>query len=281
MATISNRIASGKSSLQNYLLPSLTGRGRVVGLFLLLLLTWGCSTNDDDEKEDAGHATKNFVASDGIPYWVVNQQADQQRPQWESPDPSQFENKMIVMLRLQDELVPFSTDDDLMAVMNGDECRALSQRSGNDEKVFFVINVHGNSTVEANNYRLCYYSGGLRQLFEINTPPNTFHNERNLGIDSDFSPDFTVGSTKYSVKTQLTVSPGMIEAIDADWDLVGVFVDGECRGVGYPDQPFTVFSYTTSEQAELRYFSSKEQGIFTSTQKVMLTGEPQSYAFEF
>ena len=41
------------------------------------------------------------------------------------------------------------------------------------------------------------------------------------------------------------------------------------------------YKKSDGEQAELRYFSSKEQGIFTSTQKVTLTGEPQSYTFEF
>ncbi len=257
---------------------------KTMALTAVLTLAWGCSSSHDDEKDvPASSGNTTFQAFNKIPEWEVDQRADQQRPQWTPPDPSRYENKMIVMLRLQDELVPFSTDDDLVAVMEGDECHALSTRSGNDDKVFFVINVHGNSTVDANDYRLCYYSGGLKQLFELQTPENTFLNERNLGIDSDFSPTLTDGSTKYPVKTTVTVHPGLIDnlAIDTEYDLVGVFVNGECRGVGYPSQSFTVFSYASGEQAELRYFSWMEQGIYTSNSKLTLTGEPQTIIFEF
>ena len=251
-----------------------------------LTLAWGCSSSDDDEPNNGGdptYANSTFTASNNMPLWQVDQSADQQRPQWTAPDPSQYENKMIVMVRLQEELVPYSTNDDRMAVLVNNECRALSTRDGNNEKVYFVLNVHGNSSDKSQDFHLCYYSGGLKQLFELNAPENSFLDEKILGIDSDFSPTFTVGSTKYAVKTSITVSPGLIDnrPVDSSRDLVGVFVNGECRGVGEPHAPFVAFSNSNGEQAELRYFSWTEQGIFTANKKITLTGEPQDIIFEF
>lgn len=250
-----------------------------------LTLAWGCSSDDDDEKKDNEpvYANSTFMSYDQIPLWEVDQSADQQRPQWTSPDPSRFENKMIVLVRLQNELVPYSTDDDMMAVLVDNECRALSIRSGNDEKVFFVLNVHGNADDVSEKFQLCYYSGGLKQLFVLNAPKNTYLNERTVGIDSDFSPDFTDGSSKYPVKTMLTVYPGLLNnrPVSSEHDLVGVFVNGECRGIGLPGQAFTAFAYNKDEQAELRYFSWLVQGIFTTNKKITLTGEPQTVTFEY
>ncbi len=257
-----------------------------VAMFMAAVLTmsWGCASNDDDDNKGNGGltGTSTFQASQQ-PQWQVDMSDSQERPQWAAPDPSKYENKMIVMLRLQDELVPFSTDDDLMAVLAGDECRALSDRGGNAQKVYFVINVHGNSSESGDNFRLCYYSGGLKQLFVLDTPQNTFFNERNVGIDNDFSPPLLDGATKYAVKTKVTVSFPLTngDPILTENDQLAVFVDGECRGVGKAGQPFTVFTNSAGERGELRYYSQKRGGIFIAAKRLTLTGEPQSVTFEF
>ena len=79
-------------------------------------LAWSCVSSDDDNDENGLTGTSMFQASQQ-PLWQVDMNDSQQRPQWTAPDPSQYENKMIVMVRLQEGLVPFSTDDDLMAVL--------------------------------------------------------------------------------------------------------------------------------------------------------------------
>lgn len=245
-------------------------------------LAWSCVSSDDDNDENGLTGTSMFQASQQ-PLWQVDMNDSQQRPQWTAPDPSQYENKMIVMVRLQEGLVPFSTDDDLMAVLVDNKCRALSTRDGNPQKVYFVLNVHGNSSDISENFRLCYYSGGLKQLFVLNAPQNTFFNERTLGIDSDFSPEFTNGSTKYPVKTKVTVSLPLTDGapIQAEGDRVAVFVNGECRGVGHVDETFTVYTNSMDEKGELCYYSSFKKGIFTAVKKLTLTGEPQTVIFEF
>ncbi|MBO4811639.1 MAG: hypothetical protein J5552_08755 [Prevotella sp.] len=250
----------------------------------MFFLLCACSSSDEDDDNDNGLVTSSstFMAQEK-PSWQVDQSANQQSPQWTSPDPSQYENKMIVMVRLQEELVPFSTDDDLMAVIVGNECRALSTRDGNAQKVYFVLNVHGNAADISEDFVLCYYSGGLKQLFMRRAPDNSYFNERTLGIDSDFSPEFTEGSTKYPIKTKLTVNLGLMDnrSIGTEQDVVGVFVGDECRGVGKVGKPFTVFSNSSGEQGELRFYSSAEKGVFTANKKLTLTGDPQTITFEF
>jgi hypothetical protein len=208
--------------------------------------------------------------------------SDQAKPQWQSPTPALYENKMIVMLRLQDELVPFSTDDDQMAVFVGDECRALSQRSGEGEVIYFVLNIYGNTSTDPEDFALCYYSGGLRQAF-WRRGENGFLDELNIGTDNDFVLDLMTGTTKYARQTVFIVKPKSKEGItvDNDADLVGVFVGGECRGKGKPGKPFNVFHQQEGEQAQLRYYSSSKGGIFTQTAPLKLDAGYQTIDFNF
>lgn len=248
-----------------------------------LTMVWGCSSdNNDDGGDDKGTALEGYAnfTSSATPQWQVDMTDNQQRPQWAAPDQSKYENKMIVMVRLQDELTPYSTDDDLMAIFVQNECRALSLRDGNDEKVYFVLNLHGSAN-EEKNFTLNYYSGGLKQLFSL-TGQNTFQNELNVGIESDFSPNLMYGSTKYAVKTIVTVEmPEPMPFEESDNDLIAAFVGGMCRGTGKPGQPFIVFTNSTDEQVQLRYYSQRKGGIFTDVTPIRLTGDEQTITFQF
>ena len=237
-----------------------------------LTLAWGCSSGSDDSDDAA-----EFL-SGSQPQWSVDMNDSQERPSWTAPDPSLYENKMIVMLRLQDELVPYSTDDDLMAVFVGNNCRALSTRAGNGQKIFFVLNVHGNNEVSAEHFTLSYYSGGLRQLFTL-SGKNTFLNELNVGVEGNFSPPLLTGSTKYPVKTEVTVNvPNKFFVLPAD--MAAVFVGDECRGVGKPGEPFIVFGLLPDEQGTLRYYNADQGGIYTASAPLFLNGEPQAVSFQ-
>jgi len=256
-------------------------------LFAALTLVWGCSSGDDEK--DSNLATDNsstksaatFEAAEA-PQWSVNMYSNQAQPQWLSPDPTLYEDKMIAVLRLQEELVPFSTDDDLMAVFVGDECRALSHRSGNGEAIYYVLNIYGNSAADPEQFALCYYSGGLKQEF-WRRGENGFLNEMNVGTESDFVLDLMTGTTKYERQTVFVVTPKVKEGvtIDADADRVGVFVNGECRGVGKPGRVFNVFHRQDETQAELRYYSRSKGGIFTQTAPLTLDAGYQTIDFNF
>ena len=91
----------------------------------------------------------------------------------------------------------YSTDDDLMAVFIGDECRALSRRSGDAEAIYFVLNIYSNPSSDPEYFILCYYSGGLRLKFVLKDEIR-FLNEKNLGTEDDFILDLLSGMTKYA-----------------------------------------------------------------------------------
>ena len=250
-------------------------------LAAVLTFTWGCSSSDDVAPGNLVSSSSTFETSEA-PTWVVNMYSDQAKPQWQSPTPALYENKMIVMLRLQDELVPFSTDDDLMAVFVGDECRALSHRSGGSEVIYFVLNIYGNTSTDPEDFALCYYSGGLRQAF-WRRGENGFLDELNIGTESDFVLDLMTGTTKYARQTVVTVMPKLTDGIAVDiWaDRVGVFVGGECRGVGRPNTAFNVFHQQEGEQAQVRYYSKSKGGIYTLSQPLTLNAGIQTVSFDF
>ena len=90
----------------------------------------------------------------------------------------------VWMLRLLEELVPYSTDDDLMAVFIGDECRALSRRSGDAEAIYFVLNIYSNPSSDPEYFILCYYSSSRGGIF-TQTAPLTLNTDDQT-IDFDF-----------------------------------------------------------------------------------------------
>lgn len=249
----------------------------IKGLLLLTFILTACSS--DDENANGSGAT--FMTAQA-PVWKVDMYSDQEKPQWTPPTPRLYENKMILMLRLQEELVPYSTDDDLMAVFIGDECRAISQRSGDYNMIYFVLNIYGNTTGEPEQFAVCYYSGGLHQKFWLRGE-NMFLNEMNLGTESDIVFNFLSGTTKYALQTVLAVNPKSREgvAIDKENDLVGVFVGDECRGKGSPGESFIIYHQQEGEQAQLRYYSNSKGGIFTRTEPVILDAGDQTIDFIF
>ena len=206
---------------------------------------------------------------------------DQAAPQWTPPTPSLYENKMIVMVRLQDELAAYSTADDLMAVFVGDECRALSTRGSGGEKVYFVLNIYGNATSSPEYFTICYYSSGLQQLFRL-SGYDQFSSELNWGTGGDFVPDLMQGATKYAQRTILTINAatGTDIPTDAASDLVAVFVGGKCRGTGRPGEPFTVY-HQSGERAQLRYYSAGSNGYYIQQATVPLAGDAQTATFNF
>ena len=250
----------------------------IKGLLCCLFFSLAACSSDDENTNGNGATFKSAQA----PQWEVDMHSDQEQPQWTPPTPRLYENKMILMIRLQEELVPYSTDDDLMAVFIGDECRAISQRSGNDAVIYFVLNTYGNSTSEPEQFAVCYYSGGLHQEFWLRGE-NIFLDETNVGTESDIVLNFLSGTTKYARQTVFVINPVMKEGvtIDKETDLVGVFVKGECRGKGRPGKSFNVFHQPDETQAELRYYSSSKGGIYTRIEPIILDTGYQTIDFNF
>ena len=96
------------NSLQEYILPSLTGRGwGRVSLCLLCLLFVACSTDDDNNND--GYTVDEISEA---PVWQVDWNNDQERPNWTDPNASAYENWTIMMVQIEDELTPFVSEND-------------------------------------------------------------------------------------------------------------------------------------------------------------------------
>ena len=253
---------------------NMKARYLVFGLFALLVL--GCS-NDDDSS-----AGSTKLATVSAPAWSVDLTGNEVAPTWESPTPSKFESSMFLMVKLQEELEPYSTDHDLMAIFIGDECRtqpAVPQRE-DDGDVYFVLKVRGNSVDRDVNITLSYYCDSLHQIFNL-TGKESFATERTYGVDNDFEPRLLRGCKKYPVQNSLTVSlPANPPFSTSANDLVAVFVGDECRGVGTVDKAFTSFRTNEGEVLQLRYYSAEQNVIYTMKQ-VVNPGEKEEITLVF
>ena len=102
-------------------------------IFLMLLfipsmaLLWGCD-DDDDNGNGSGNDQKTVLkeVSTGLPQWTIDMYGDEPTPNWQAPDPSLYENWMIFMVRMQEELTPYVSDDDMLALFINGELRAVN-----------------------------------------------------------------------------------------------------------------------------------------------------------
>lgn len=255
-----------------------------VSLFCLLLSVCGCSSSGDDPaaeltNQPGGNSAggpSTFVAGEK-PVWSVDFSGNEPSPSWVAPNPADYESSMIIMVKLQDELVRYSTDDDRMTVLIDDECRAIPSRRivYDDGTVYFVLNIQGNHNDRDVRFSLCYYCAALHQLFTI-TGQETFVTELTYGVDEDFEPSMLKGCKRYPVQNTLTVSmPPSAPFTSAEGDIVGVFVGDQCRGVGSVGKAFTVYRTSAQESLQLRYYSTQQKGTYTQSQAVAI-GETET-----
>jgi hypothetical protein len=234
----------------------------------------GCSTMDDDEVNGGsteGEASSTFAASEK-PGWSIELMGNDAKPNWVAPNPSNYESSMVIMVKLQNELVPYSTDDDRMTIFIGNECRARpSVRNIEDNgDIYFVLNIWGNSSDRDVTFGLHYYCAALHQIFTLRGIA-TFVAERTYGIEEDYVPPLLKGCKKYPIQNTLFITQAdNAPFVPATNDLVAVFVGNECRGVGQIGKAFTVFRTSVNETLQLRYYSSEKGGIYTLNQTVTM-----------
>ena len=172
------------------------------------------------------------------PQWQVDWSYNQERPDWQEPDASDYVNFSVMLVTIEETLQPYVSDADLLALFIGDELRglatpALDMTAGTTDPTRFVLKAYGNeSDGERIDATLKYYNAQLRQVF-TRSATMMYDVEVVLGIDEPFSPAFTLGSAKYPVTTTLDVAALLAaEAITpADGDIAAAFVGDECRGV--------------------------------------------------
>jgi len=262
----------------------------------MLTLVWACGSSDDDNEGDTSDNGLNkytLVSMRQIPDWKIDWNYNDQKPSWTAPEAADYENWMIAMVTLQDELVPYSSDDDLMAVFIGDEIRAVNgparvSFSGgtSTDKVRFILKILGNEAADKKvHLTVKYYCSKLNQIFTLEGS-DTFSAEKVWGVDDDLVLPLLDGSSKYPLHTRLNVSLHSLLKYftpSAD-DMVAVMVGDECRGVttvgdGLLTLPvsFTVYGNKEHETGWLFYFNEESSEIWNLNTEVDLTG----YTAEF
>lgn len=248
---------------------------RILYVFLAsaLLVLGGCSSDNDDEGEKKSNVV--FTPVDATPDWAVDWTWNDPAPDWEDPAPTKFECSMNMLVELSSLLVPYSTDDDLLAVFIGDECRGVSRRNViNGGEVLFLVHVKGASEEAGQPMTMYYYSAGARQLFINDFALSSFEPD-NLMDRND--KDYTLWlspaemSTKYPHFTEMMVSmPDDVPfTITAD-DMMAIFVGDECRGLcrlapnkeAYDGWRGVIYTRSDGEQGQLRYYSAEKQGVY-------------------
>lgn len=240
----------------------------IMMLIAALTIAWGCSS----DSSDSGKYT--FTTSTARPDWAVDWHNNETVPDWEEPDQNLFEHSMYIVLTLPKNLIPFSTDDDLMAVFINNECRSVAKASPLDDRseIYFINKVRGNDTDKEVYFTLKYYSGGLRQTFVIDGT-DQYVPDLILGLDEDYVPNLMAGSTKYPC--QMMIDPVLSEKLPftpSPDDLIAVFVGNECRGVARAQESTSMVIYGRhdGEEGTLRYYSAEQKGIYTFNEKLTI-----------
>ena len=246
----------------------------------LLTLLWSCSSSDDDSTPSSSSGLI-FTSTDYIPKWEVDWMWHDEIPNWTSPDPTRFEERMYVILKLNEGFCPYSTDADRMAVFVGDECRGVSSRSVNklnSNDIYFTILVAGNKTdtERMQSLTLAYYCDGMKQIFYY-PGFSRFSPDNIMGDTWNMTPPFGGGSPKYTSNRMMLLKLGDDSSFTPSKnDLVGVFIDGQCRGVGKPNQEFNIWLTSDEEKGkemQVLYYNEEKQGFFTLKEPILITDE--------
>lgn len=262
---------TSKSRLQRFLLPSFTGRGLGVGLlFACLALFVACSSDDDNEGGNK-NATYTVTTVSEVPVWQIDWSFNQERPSWTEPDASIYENWTILKVQIEEELQPYVSEGDMMAVFINGELRGMTTPATLEDETLtnkFLLKVYGNETgTETVHMSLQYYCQKLNQIFTLSDNIK-LDSDQTTGIDEDFIPDFIFGSAKYPVvmlfDAEYLLDKANIEP--AKGDLLAAFVGSECRGVDTPtfiDESLYVFGREEGETVTLKYYQAATNKVFT------------------
>ena len=265
-------------------------------LTAVLTLAWGC-TKESDSTTGGTHYTVTDAPT--APQWDVIRDmdwtSDEARPDWTDPDPLLFESTMILQVKLDEDLIAYASSQDLMAVMLGNECRAVSMCNvkGGDEPVvaYFIMAIKGNSNERDVPMSVHYYCAKLRQTFVMNDII-MFVPEMVYGIYDDsenFQPYFSMGSTKFPVTTFVSLAlTGNVPFTMQTGDKLALFVGDELRGAveiddsTRPDDIFCIlFAKRAGETVGVRYYSKAQGRIYRMSQTFLSADDEVTVRLEF
>lgn len=246
--------------------------------FLLASLVLGACNSSDDESQ--AYESYEVTTVSEAPSWQVNWAGDEARPDWKEPSSGNYENWAVILVGIEDALKPFADDGDLMALFVGNELRGLAKpvvsygEANPEDKGVFLLKVYANEPDQKQmTMTLRYYSCRLNQIFSLTTDVK-FRVGAVLGIDEDFVPQFTLGSSKYPVVVSHPLSDlsTQIEGVlvPAMGDIVALFAGDECRGVYKLEglllgskNALNIFARNSNETVTMKYYQRATNKVYT------------------
>ncbi|WP_455586609.1 hypothetical protein [Bacteroides sp.] len=177
----------------------------------------------------------NWVASEesdkGAPDWKLNLMSDEAAPQWTQPDKGIFQFSMTAIVRLSDYLETYADDADQVAAFIGDECRGVgSVEVSNGHKLFFLY-IKGNNA-ETEKVSLKYYSAKNKKMYTCKELLEFEQNSYYGTVETPEIAPFDLSGKYPRYMNATVVMPDNFTATPQDADVMAVFVDNDCRGVG-------------------------------------------------
>ena len=246
---------------------------------LLASLVLGACSSDDDNDSKSAPYTETTVSE--APVWQIDWNYNQERPEWQKPDGSLYQNWTTMMVQIEDALKPYVSEGDLMALFVNGELRGLASpavavggsQTGSSK---FLMKAYGNETgTETVNASLQYYSQTLKHLFTL-SDRITMDSDESIGIDEDYIPQFTLGSAKYPVLKTVNVEPMLTKAgiTPAQGKQVGASVGDECRGTATLTAsgitPIVIYGRSEGESLTLKYYDAAKGVLYTIPDAVKL-----------
>lgn len=248
---------------------------RLMSILLAGLILGACSSDDDNNA-----AYKETTLSEA-PEWQIDWTNDQERPDWSEPDATMYENWTILKVQIEEALQPYVSDDDMMALFVNGELRALASPAialggGQSSSGKFLMKAYGNETGnETVKMSLQYYNEKLHHIFTL-TDHITLDTDESTGIEEDYIPPFTRGSSKYPVVKTVDVESILSEAgiPSVAGNMVAAFAGEECRGMATLSAsgvtPLVVYGRSAGESLTLKYYNASAKRLFTIDHAVSL-----------
>ncbi len=243
--------------------------------------------NGEGGASGGGDDDVNYIVEESsqAPDWKMDWNFNQQRPDWQEPNYTDFEFSSVMLIKMQPQLQPYVSADDMMAFFVEDQLRGLTSPaiSVDDETTTtsFVLKVFGN---EADNEKLMatilYYSSKLHHLFVFDSSL-LFNVNEVIGLTEDYIPIFTLGSSKYPIYMfkNFAGTPLASAGIEpSEGDMIGAFVGDECRGIAplpdsvlfpsttlegkdFADIQMTIYGKTEGESVTIKYYDADQGRI--------------------
>lgn len=131
---------------------------KIAGVVLsATLLFTTCSTSEENDSDNKpANPTEQKTPQPG----------SDARPTWTAPDISLYGgDPMTVQITLQDELLPYASNGDLMCAKLNGEVRAVSDLYESYDQKHFRLSIYGSSN--EGSVTLCYYCQQLSRIFTV------------------------------------------------------------------------------------------------------------------